>query len=739
MELSGHSPCLGKWESYLITVPNVLYFPAKEKEQVTRALEERAGNIGQLLATGVATALDQADYQFVSQLFKLVEDNDTILYVVVNDETGDPFYSYNPQEIQAPQVEMHADHDLLFFEEEGVLHCSVPLLIEEGAVGALVLGLSLEQRDAELAQIRITSLTISGFLFIAGIALFSVLSRLITDPIQKLVETIQQIGKDGDYQRLIESDSADEVGLLIHSFNEMAESIREKTAADMQEKVEVAEIANQAKSEFLANMSHELRTPMNSILGFSELLNDQLTDETHKSFAQSILSGGKGLMVLINDILDLSKVEAGRMEIENNPTDLHALFKETGDLYRARVTDKGLGFHMRVHPAVPRALLVDETRLRQILVNLLGNAIKFTHAGAIKIRLFAKEKTAETCALIFEVEDSGIGIPQDQVERIFEAFVQQSGQSTREYGGTGLGLSITRRLAEMMGGAISVSSTPGQGSTFRVEFDEVEICAEQPVSTETMAAESPRADARFDHGTILLVEDEEGNRRLVVKFMESSGVQIVEAVNGEIAVQMMPEIRPDMVLMDLQMPVMDGFEATRRIKADERFKDIPIIVLTANVMNADREKALAAGCDDFVGKPFARGELLQVIERYLPTVDKAAATDPGEEPPPLDELSAAEKAQLPALVERLKTDFMDNWKAMSEIMAPGEIQVFGRAIKGLGLEYHVPDLETWGEDTERYAESFRIVELEDALVKFPAVVDALETRIERWKNQKPVT
>lgn len=402
-----------------------------------------------------------------------------------------------------------------------------------------------------------------------------------------------------------------------------------------------AEAANQAKSEFLANMSHEIRTPMTAIIGFAELLAEEVLcctqcagygdcelRERNGQYVETIRSNGRYLLEIINDILDLSKIESGGLEVERIPCSPLEILHEVRGLMAARAAEKKLEFVVETEGPVPEAIRSDPTRLRQILVNLVGNAVKFTSAGHVRLSLALVEPPlgAGDPRLRFRVSDTGIGIGPEQTARLFVPFSQADSSTTRKYGGTGLGLAISKRLIEALGGTIAVESTPGQGSTFTMEvptgpLEGVPRVEYKPLDTgATSAADESPPPLQPLNARVLLVEDGPDNQRLLSFLLKKAGATVVTAENGQVAVELALAARAeghrfDLILMDMQMPVMDGYEATRRLRAAGY--DGPIIALTAHTMQGDREKCLAAGCDDFTPKPIDRRALLEAIRRAV--------------------------------------------------------------------------------------------------------------------------
>ncbi|MCZ6678143.1 MAG: ATP-binding protein [Candidatus Poribacteria bacterium] len=412
--------------------------------------------------------------------------------------------------------------------------------------------------------------------------------------------------------------------------------------------------ANQAKSAFLANMSHEIRTPMNAILGFTEILGGMIEDRQRKQYLNSIQISGKALLTLINDILDLSKVEAGKLELEYMVVNSHQMFSEMRTIFSQKIAKKGLEFQVEIAPELPQALILDEVRLRQILVNLIGNAVKFTEKGRIKlsVRCLYPEGDRRKLVLILEVEDTGIGIASDQVDRIFGAFEQQTGQSHAEFGGTGLGLAITRRLIEMMDGEIRVTSELNKGSTFHVTLKDVAVAEDSDLGMRT----EPTIDVdsiRFEPATILITDDLEINRNLIKGYLRQYNFNIQEATNGEEAVSLTQRHHPHLVLMDVKMPVMNGYDATQRIKQNEETRAIPIIALTASAMK-QAEEELGNLCDGYLRKPVSQVELVTELTKFLPhsitqptVIDAEPLPSEPDDPQALEELDPDELDKLP--------------------------------------------------------------------------------------------
>jgi PAS domain S-box-containing protein len=380
-----------------------------------------------------------------------------------------------------------------------------------------------------------------------------------------------------------------------------------------------AESANRAKSDFLANMSHEIRTPMNAIIGFTDLLRRGYHRNTQDAdkYLNTIQSSAKHLLDLINDILDLSKVEAGRLEVERIHFPAHQVIREAADVLSVRAAEKGIEINVVAEGPIPETILSDPARIRQIVTNLVGNALKFTEHGRIDVRLRLDAGSLFTIT----VADTGIGIAPDRLDGIFEPFVQADASTTRRFGGTGLGLAISRRFARALGGDIVVASVPGQGSVFTVTIDAgpldgiVMLQPDQVRRSTTVVQAEPGSTWHFAPSHVLVVDDGAENRELVRLVLEEAGLRVAEAENGQVALDRISNEAFDLVLMDMQMPVLDGFTATRRLR--EQGSTLPIVALTANAMKGFEQELLAVGCTAYLTKPIDIDKLLETLAGLL--------------------------------------------------------------------------------------------------------------------------
>ena len=454
-----------------------------------------------------------------------------------------------------------------------------------------------------------------GYLALAWL----VFDRRFVRRISALEERVKNLRGVADFAALESTPGRDEIATLSRDVGRMARGLSEARHA--------AEAAARAKGEFLATMSHEIRTPMNGVLGFTSLLKGTPLTAEQTQFVETIEQSGATLLALINDILDLSKFEAGKLELERQPVALRALADEIGGVFAARLREKGLAFSAALAPGAPGCVEADAVRLRQVLFNLVGNAIKFTARGGVTLDLSLRDGGAspgDACVLLVRVTDTGIGLSAEQQARLFQPFMQADSTTTRLYGGTGLGLAISKRLVEAMGGAISVSSERGRGATFWFTLPTRVLVPVQSASPLPAAVAAPTRPLR-----LLVAEDNAVNRAMIAAMLRRLGRTADFAEDGRAALVLLQAPRPyDAVLMDVQMPELDGLDCTRALREHEHVTGTArarVIALTAGAMAGDRDRCLAAGMDDYLTKPLRLEELHAALDRVTPALAMAAA------------------------------------------------------------------------------------------------------------------
>jgi len=538
------------------------------------------------------------------------------------------------------------DESTRFLDQHLLIRQPIHLAGQDKPAGRIELLVSLEQYHQTMRR------TVGETLLLLCVALsiLALLTRLIvgrlTAPLEKLDSLVKRISSSARFDERVSINRADEIGRLGQGFNQMLDTLQirdqeldtyrmsleqmvdERTAA-LQEAIGEARRANRAKSDFLARMSHEVRTPMNAITGLCRMVLETPLAPQQREHLEQVLQSSDALLGIINDILDYSKIEAGGLRLESMPFDIEQVFQSVASLFAAKAQAQGLKLSFVGAGEVPRPLLGDALRLGQILINLVGNAVKFTSRGTVEVSVqVAKRLPEHGISLAFAVRDTGIGIPAEQHEHLFAPFTQADSSITRRFGGTGLGLTICHQLVELMGGHITLESTPGQGSTFRFTIKlQLPADSEQTARPAVDGKKTPNLP-RWAGERILLVEDIAINRTIAIALLQRVGLNVGVATNGQEALDLLAREEFSLVLMDIQMPVMDGLTATRLIRADPHLQALPVIAMTAHATSEDQEQTRLAGMNEHLVKPIVPQLLYAALSRWLPpsaSEDLAAA------------------------------------------------------------------------------------------------------------------
>jgi len=578
--------------------------------------------IADIIAENNTAALIFGDAGAANESLKSLKANEHIVAACIIDESGTYLAVYNRDEnyqfpdqppVKKQRFSMDNKHLELYSE----------IAFEGKKIGAIYIKSEMNPLFTRLQRY----LGIVGVILISSVLVVFLLTtkfhHVISKPILMLSQKALEVSRNKDYSIRIEKKGNDELGILINSFNEMLAQM-ENQNRELTDAKEKAQDSAKAKSHFLANMSHEIRTPMNGIMGLTHLLvNTEITDR-QREYLNAIVTSSETLSVIVNDILDISKIEAGKLRIEKKSFKLKDTIGSVVEIFSGKAEEKNLKLYAEINDALPATIIGDAVRLNQILYNLIGNAIKFTKEGEIKLVVEAKSQDDSNVEIEFNIVDTGIGIVRSKLKYVFEAFAQAKNSTSRKYGGTGLGLTIVKRLVKLQGGSISVKSEPGNGSEFtfviRYQKDKT-VYADDSISGDGSEREKKNEQSlKLLKGVkVLLAEDNPVNQLVTRDLLHTVGVEVVVANNGVEAIRSLESAEFDIVLMDIQMPVMDGYQAMRHIRTEMEAEkqSIPILALTAHATEGEMEKCKKEGANDFLSKPFNPQDLFTKIAELV--------------------------------------------------------------------------------------------------------------------------